>query len=102
MTRPKWFRLFRARRVPWGRLGLRLLAAAALIVLLSGCFADRIILGENHESIAPAAGLSRHVVNAGGHSVECWVARSPGAATAEPRAFVLFFVGKGDRADRWT
>src|SRR5947207_787596 len=75
-----------------------LLPTASLIAL--GC-ADRIILGENHETIDPA-GAHSTIVHANGRAVECWIARSPGAADGrEPRAYVLFFVGKADRADRW-
>ena len=53
-------------------------------------------------------GATRRLVRRDGRSVECWVARSPGAralagqAGAEPQAFVLFFVGKGVRTEAWT
>lgn len=90
----------RSKRV---RVAVRLLVVCLLASLLAFGCADRLILGTNHDAV-DAAGLRRVVVPASGHSVECWVARSPGAAAAvgrEPEAFVLFFVGKADRADRW-
>jgi hypothetical protein len=75
-----------------------LLPVASLISF--GC-ADRIILGENHDSVDPGAARST-IVRANGRVVECWVARSPGAAGGgEVDAIVLFFVGKADRSDRW-
>ena len=55
----------------------------------------------NHETVNVTDAERKHVIVAG-CKVECWVARSPGARTTEPRALVLFFVGKGDRTDRWT
>ena len=75
---------------------------ALCLVLLSlpyGC-ADSLIIQTNHETIDPG-GATRRVVRVDGRVVECWVTRSAGAMGTEPRAFVLFFVGKGDRADRW-
>jgi pimeloyl-ACP methyl ester carboxylesterase len=55
----------------------------------------------NHE-VVNVSDAERKIVVVAGRKVECWVARSPGARGVEPQAFVLFFVGKGDRADRWT
>src|SRR5687767_13042488 len=90
---------------PPRRLLLRLLTAlivlALSLVLLAGCAADHLVLGRNRETIDPGP-LRREVVSYGTETAECWVARSPGAASREPQAFVLFFVGKTDRADRWT
>ena len=87
------------------RLFRRLLTALAVfalsLVLLAGCAADHLILGRNRETIDPGP-LRREFIPYGHETAECWVARSPGAATREPEAFVLFFVGKTDRADRWT
>lgn len=65
-----------------------------------GCTADQLVLPANHESIDPS-GAQRHIVRIHNRNVEYWVMRSPGAKDREPAAFVLFFVGTGDRADRW-
>ena len=60
-----------------------------------------LVLPANHDVIAHSDGARQQVIHVNGRTVDCWVARSPGARDAEPRACVLFFVGKGDRADRW-
>jgi alpha-beta hydrolase superfamily lysophospholipase len=58
------------------------------------------VLPSNHERInAPSA--TQKLIDVGGKTIECWVAKSPAATTRPTGAFVLFFVGKGDRADRW-
>ena len=79
----------------------RLVLAAVLLAGTAGCVADLFVLGSNRGRIDPAD-LRREVVRSQGRTVECWTARSPGAAAKEPEAFVLFFVGKADRAERWT
>lgn len=80
-------------------------AAAMLLLLLAccacGCADDSLVLSPNHEAIDPGT-ATRRVVHVNGRAVECWVARSPGARRDGPRAFVMLFPGKGDRADRWT
>jgi pimeloyl-ACP methyl ester carboxylesterase len=75
------------------------LILAGPLLIGSGC-ADTLLLSANHRQIN-TTGLGRQLVHVEGRDVECWIARSPGAAESEPQAFVLFFVGKGDRADRW-
>ena len=83
------------------RIASRILVVMCLISLISlGC-ADRWILGQNHETIVPS-GVRSAVVSVDGRRVECWVARSPGGRVREPEGFVLFFVGKAERTDRWT
>jgi len=77
---------------------LSILIASSLIYV--GCAADSIILPANHESINPG-GARREQLKVYGRTVEYWIARSPSARDRQPDAFVLFFVGKGDRADRW-
>jgi len=80
---------------------------AALLILLtictavlSGCNADTQVLGWSHETLDP--GIAKpHFVKVNGRRVECWVARSPAASGREPQGYVLFFVGQGDRADRY-
>lgn len=91
----------------WKRLKTRsefavmlLLCAAALIVPL-GCSANELVLGSNNQQIDPQ-GAQRELVRVGDRTVECWRARSPSAQDTSPKAYVLFFTGKGDRADRWT
>jgi pimeloyl-ACP methyl ester carboxylesterase len=82
---------------------LRLLAFLTLwfCLLTPGCIADAFVLGSNRQHIR-ADGLRRELVRYDGGAVECWVARSPSAGEGEAEAFVLFFVGKTDRAERWT
>ncbi|MDB5293564.1 MAG: hypothetical protein JWL69_4805 [Phycisphaerales bacterium] len=82
---------------------LRMVAGLCLALCASGCVGDRLILGSNSENINPG-GAHRQMVGANGHAVECWVARSPAAKQPggrKPEAFLLVFIGKGDRADRW-
>ena len=64
-----------------------------------GC-SDSLILGENRQTIDPGA-ARREMVRVDSRAVECWIARSPGASVHEPTAFVVFFIGKGGRADQW-
>jgi len=82
-------------------------AARVLILMIAvsgvslGC-ANQWILGENHEAGVDSQGARPTVVMCGDRKVECWVERSPGATGGrEPEAYVLFFVGKAERADRW-
>jgi uncharacterized protein len=57
-------------------------------------------MGENRQTIDPGT-ARRQVVSADGRTIECWVVRSPGAATREPMAFELMLEGKGGRAEQW-
>ncbi|HWE97557.1 MAG TPA: alpha/beta hydrolase [Tepidisphaeraceae bacterium] len=84
------------------RVVLHVLIAASLAAFASGCVGDALVLGSNHEKI-DAGKARRRIVHADGRAVECWVARSPGAMEPghPPAAYVLVFIGKGDRADRW-
>lgn len=76
-------------------------------LLAGGCgVADRLVLGANHAAVPDPAGAYRRAVPAvDGRSIECWVARSPGAASAaspnEPAAYVLLFVGRAARVEPW-
>lgn len=70
-----------------------------LLTLAGGCV-DSFVMPANHDTIDPA-GLDRRVVVVNGKGVEVWTARSPGAAERDPAAYVLYFGGNGDRADRW-
>jgi uncharacterized protein len=91
------------RRQRWlRRLRFALIFYLALFLLLSCAHAtDRLVLFPTTESI-DARGAQRELLRlAVGTHVELWHARSPGAAAAEPAAFVLFFTGNADRADRW-
>jgi uncharacterized protein len=76
------------------------LICACLLMPGPGCTADQLVLPANHERINPGV-AQRCIVRIQHRNVEYWVMRSPGAEEREPEAFVLFFVGKGDRADRW-
>lgn len=77
----------------------RLFLLCGLLLLACGC-ADSFVLPSNHDVISPG-NLRRGVLEVNGKAVEVWITRSPGAATREPAAFVLYFGGNGDRADRW-
>lgn len=76
-------------------------AICLLIAFLAagGC-ADSFVLPGNHERLSPVD-MERRIVEVDGKHVEVWITRSPGALTHEPQAYVLFFVGNGDRAERW-
>jgi alpha-beta hydrolase superfamily lysophospholipase len=89
-------RKFRRLRIALG--GLLLLCV--LFLVGGGCFGEQFILPSNHQTIDPK-GARREVVQVEGRTLECWVARSPGGVDHEPLGFILYFVGKGDRADRW-
>jgi hypothetical protein len=80
---------------------LPLLFTLSLCLLTPGCIADAFVLGSNRQQLSPD-GLRRERVRYDGGVVECWVARSQSAHDREQEAFVLFFVGKADRAERWT
>lgn len=94
----KFPRLLPRRR--WVRVTLMSLLAAVVFFDVFGCNANVLVLGWNNERIDPQ-GAARKAVVVQGKSVEVWVSRSPGAQGREPRAFLLLFVGKMDRADRW-
>src|SRR5207248_568759 len=80
-------------------VGIFILLAGVSIISF-GC-ADRIILGSNHDEVSPGTARPQ-VINVDGRAVQCWVKRSPSSySDQEPAAYVLFFVGKSDRADRW-
>ena len=68
--------------------------------VLSGCNADTQVLGWDHDTIDPQ-GARPHVLSVDGRKVECWVARSHAASKRPPEGYVLFFVGQGDRAERY-
>jgi pimeloyl-ACP methyl ester carboxylesterase len=92
---------------PPNRRRRRIIKSAALLILLpigalvlSDCNADTQVLGSNHEALDPGIAKA-HYLTVKGRQVECWVARSPAASEHGPRGFVLFFVGQGDRTDRY-
>jgi pimeloyl-ACP methyl ester carboxylesterase len=77
-----------------------LLLQTTCTVALSGCNADTQVLGWDRENLDP--GTARpHFLNIDGQQIECWVARSPAASERGAQAYVLFFVGQGDRAERY-
>ena len=92
---------------PLNKTRRRIIRTAALLLVatlctfaLMACNADTQVLCSNHEIIDP--GIAKpHYLNVDGRQVECWVARSPAAAGGGPKGYVLFFVGQGDRADRY-
>jgi hypothetical protein len=89
----------RISRRPW-RIALVLLLLAYLPFAATGCGADRLVLGENHEALDPTRAAPR-TLTVDGQIVEYWVTRSPAARDRDPQAIVLYFTGKGSRAERW-
>jgi alpha-beta hydrolase superfamily lysophospholipase len=79
--------------------GVMLHVALWLNLLVQAGCGDHFILGANQTPIDPG-GARREVIDVAGRTVECWVARSESAAKKEVEAFVLYFVGIYDRADR--
>lgn len=71
----------------------------ALLMLLSGGCADRLILYPSAHAL-PTQGLQRREIASGKGIIEIWTSRSPGAMTGtEPAAFVLAFIGNASRAE---
>jgi pimeloyl-ACP methyl ester carboxylesterase len=86
-----------ARRLAWAAL----LYLLFFLIIWQFHVADRLI---EFPTTGPvdAQGAQRQLIKTpAGDNIELWLARSPGAANAPPQAFVLFFVGNADRADRW-
>jgi uncharacterized protein len=92
-----------------GRLPRRVKRVALVALLLAyvgfaatGCGADRLVLGESHQSI-DSAGASRRTLTTDGRAVEYYVARSPGARLGggKPSAYVLYFTGKASLVEEW-
>lgn len=85
----------------FARFSVGFLVLPLTLIVAAGCGADSVILGSNHDVIS-ASGLRRELVATGNGSIECWIARSPGAAEVEPAATVLFLPGQRARAESWT
>ena len=82
-------------------IGRRCILAYAFLfcaIGLVGCNADTQVLMWNNEKLNPGIARQRFV-NVDGRQVECWTVRSPAVGRGEPRGFVLFFVGQGDRVE---
>jgi hypothetical protein len=89
-------RLRRRRR----RLLIALAGYGVFLALVAAGYADRLILFPTTNHIDTSALLGRRTARLpSGSSVEIWIARSPGAARAEPRAYVLAFIGNAARAE---
>jgi uncharacterized protein len=71
------------------------------LMALSGCLANQLVLGENHQTINPQ-GAHRRLVQSGPATIECWIADSSNVPAGGPDAFVLLLTGKGARAETWT
>lgn len=81
-------------------LGILLLAYATFAA--TGCGADRLVLGEAHQTLDPRGATRRTLKTADGRAIEYYVARSPGARqSGEPVAFVLYFTGKASLVEEW-
>ena len=88
------------RRARLERFALLAPLLAYTVFAATGCGADRLVLGENHQAIDPGS-ARRRVLQVDGRDVEYYVTRSPGALAREPQAIVLYFTGKASRADYW-
>jgi hypothetical protein len=75
------------------------MSALLFLLLLSGC-ADYFIVPANQKKL-PEPHATRKLIDADARKVEVWIERSAAAQSSEPRALVLFFVGKADRIERW-
>lgn len=71
-----------------------------VLMVPTGCVANLLVLGANHDTIDHGSAQQK-ILQIDGRAVECWVARSPGAVGREPAAFSLMFTGKGGRVDQW-
>ncbi len=71
-----------------------------LIVIFFGHIVDYLIVFPNNQVIE-AEGAEQLLIPSGQGTIEVWKTRSPGSKCHEPTAFVLRFVGQGDRAERW-
>ena len=89
----------RGRRIFTRFVAFTLIVAGCLLAAGIGC-ANSFLLPANHETIDPHQ-AGRRIVKVDGRIIECWIARSPAAERQPPAVYMLFFVGKGDRADRW-
>jgi len=74
------------------------LAAYALLMTFGG-FADFFILHPSTDPLRIAGTTRQEVPVPDASTVEVWTSRSIGAATREPEAFVLEFVGNASRAE---
>jgi uncharacterized protein len=74
------------------------LLAYSLLMAFGGC-ADFFILYPTTDRFAVPGTSRREVAVPGGRPVEVWTARSAGARSREPEAFVLEFVGNASRAE---
>src|SRR4051794_31336297 len=62
------------------------LVVAYVLAVPTGWLGDRTLLGHDGSQVDPG-GATRRVLRVDGRKVECWVARSPGAADREPAAY---------------
>lgn len=90
-------RLFPKSRKRRAAVGLTL-AAYTLLMAFGGC-ADYFILYPTTDRFVVAGTHRREVAVPGRAPVEVWTARSAGARSREPEAFVLEFVGNASRAE---
>ncbi len=87
----------------WVRV-LRAFAAAYFILLLAvwwGHLTDRLILYPTTAPLETHGSVREMLKTPDGTDLELWHGKSPGATTKEPVAYILYFVGNADRADRW-
>ena len=78
-----------------------LLALYALVLVFSGCIADRAILHPPQGRLLAGRAQSIAVESPRGRKIEVWTARSPAAATEDDvEAYVLEFCGNATRAEQ--
>src|SRR5712691_711710 len=76
-----------------------LLLGYTLLMLFGGC-ANKLILFPSRQPIDARTAHRVLVGNSPGRNLETWVDRSPGAARAEPMAYVIEFTGNATRAEQ--
>src|SRR5258706_5558244 len=76
-----------------------LVIAYTLLMLFGGC-ASQHILFPSRQPIDAMTARQTFIPTSGDRKVEVWVDRSPGAANAEPKAYVIEFTGNATRAEQ--
>jgi hypothetical protein len=78
---------------------LILVSGYTLLMLFGGC-ANKFILYPSRQPIDPNSAKATFIPTSGDQKVEAWVDRSPGAALAQPKAYVIEFTGNATRAEQ--
>jgi len=88
--------LFKSRR----RTVLTSLVVAYTLVMLFGGCANKLILYPSRQPIDARSARRELIPAPSGQQIEVWIDRSPGAASAEPKFYVIEFTGNATRAEQ--